>query len=267
MADFFAHTDLTQEKNKCIIKMVYFVFNNKIFGGVKMKIMSFNTQHCSNFYTGDFDYQLMADTINKCKADIVGLNEMRGKGNAENNVSQAEVLADLTGLKHFYFAKAIDVNDEYPYGNALISKYPIISAETIMIPDPVKKTGTGWYETRCLLKVKLENGITVLVTHFGLNLDEQKNAVKTILENSEDEKCILMGDFNVTPDNEVLKPIYRKMKDAGEVIKGSMFTFPSDNPVEKIDYIFVSKDIELVDAQIPEVVASDHRPHTATINI
>ena len=52
--------------------------------------MTFNTQHCSNFYTGDFDYQLMADTINKCMADIVGLNEMRGKGNDENPISQEQ---------------------------------------------------------------------------------------------------------------------------------------------------------------------------------
>ena len=232
-----------------------------------MKIMTFNTQHCSNFYTGDFDFDLMADAINKCEADIVGLNEMRGKGNEENKVSQAEILAGLTDLKYFYFAKAIDVNDEYPYGNAFISKYPIISAETIMIPDPVEKSGGKWYETRCLLKAKLENGITVLVTHFGLNPEEQENAVSTVMENLEDEKCILMGDFNVKPDNEVLKPIYEKMKDAGELIKGNGFSFPSDNPIEKIDYIFVSKDIELVEAEIPEIVASDHRPHTATINI
>ena len=232
-----------------------------------MKIMTFNTQHCSNFYTGDFDYQLMADTINKCKADIVGLNEMRGKGNDENPISQEQILSELTELKYHYFAKAIDVNDEYPYGNAFISKYPIISAETIMIPDPVEKSGGKWYETRCLLKAKLENGITVLVTHFGLNPEEQKNAVSTVMENLEDEKCILMGDFNVKPDNEVLKPIYEKMKDAGELIKGNGFSFPSDNPIEKIDYIFVSKDIELVEAEIPEIVASDHRPHTATINI
>ncbi len=232
-----------------------------------MKIMTFNTQHCSNFYTGEFDYQLMADTINKCGVDIVGLNEMRGKGNEKNPISQEQVLSELTDLKHHYFAKAIDVNDEYPYGNAFISKYPIVSAETISIPDPIEKNGKKWYETRCLLKAKLENGITVLVTHFGLNPDEQENAVKTVLENLEDEKCILMGDFNLKPDNEILKPIYEKMKDAGDVIKGNMFTFPSDNPVEKIDYIFVSEDIELVDAQIPEIIASDHRCHTAIINI
>ena len=121
------------------------------------------------------------------------------------------------------------------------------------------------YETRCLLKVKLENGLTVLVTHFGLNADEQENSVKTILENLEDEKCVLMGDFNVTPDSPLLNPIREKMKDTAELFDKELYSHPSDEPVIKIDYIFVSKDIEVVAADIPAIVASDHRPHTAEI--
>ena len=89
--------------------------------------------------------------------------------------------------------------------------------ETIKIPDPnPKRVEGGYYETRCLLKAELQNGLLVLVTHFGLCIDEQENAVKTILENIRDEKCILMGDFNVTPDNELLSPIKAKMKEIVE---------------------------------------------------
>ena len=35
---------------------------------------------------------------------------------------------------------------------------------------------------------------------------------------------------------------------------------------QKIDYIFVSRDAEVLEADIPVVVASDHRPHTAIVN-
>ena len=49
--------------------------------------------------------------------------------------------------------------------------------------------------------------------------------------------------------------------------KTELFSFPSDNPDRKIDYIFVSPDIEVVSADIPAIVAFDHRPHTAKINI
>ena len=39
-----------------------------------MKVMSFNTQHCLNYLERKIDFQVMADAINRCGADIVGLN-------------------------------------------------------------------------------------------------------------------------------------------------------------------------------------------------
>ena len=87
------------------------------------------------------------------------------------------------------------------------------------------------------------------------------------MENLEDEKCILMGDFNVVPENEVLNPIRARMKDTADCFDKPLLSFPSDNPQRKIDYLFVSPDVEVVSADIPEIVASDHRPHIATVNI
>jgi len=229
--------------------------------------MTFNTQHCLNFIEQKIDFQIMADAIKDLNPDIVGLNEMRDKGVDFEYDAQTSVLSELTDMKHHYFAKAIDVNGGNPYGNALLSKYPIISAETIPVPDPDPRTGTGGYETRCLLKAKLEDGITVLVIHFGLNIDEQKNAVKTVLDNIENEKCILMGDFNVIPEDDVLNPIRKRMKDAADWFDMPLLSYPSDKPDRKIDYIFVSPDVEVISAYIPAIVASDHRPHVATVNI
>jgi endonuclease/exonuclease/phosphatase family metal-dependent hydrolase len=42
-------------------------------------------------------------------------------------------------------------------------------------------------------------------------------------------------------------------------------SFPSDIPTVKIDYIFVSKDLLVSGADIPEIISSDHRPHVAII--
>lgn len=230
-----------------------------------MKIMTFNTQHCKNFVTGEIDFKIMAEAIKKCNPDIVGLNEMYDEGESENFVAQTKILSELTGLKYHYFAKAILTCGNNPYGNGFLSKIPIVSAKTVMIPDAVREEGKKHYETRCILKAELENGFTVLVTHFGLNDTEQINAVKTVLENAKNEKCILMGDFNVRPENELLNPIRERMNDAADLFEKPLFSWPSDNPERKIDYIFLSKDIEIVSANIPEIVASDHRPHTTEI--
>ena len=246
------------------------VLKNEIGGRPKqenntMKLMSFNTQHCLNYLERKIDFPLMAKTILNSGAEVVGLNEMRDEGPREDYGPQTAILSELTGMAHAYFAKAIDVDGCNPYGNAILSRIPFKSVETIPIPDPERRPGGKYYETRCLLKAKLVNGLTVLVTHFGLNPEEQENAVSTVLANLEEEKCVLMGDFNVLPEDPVLLPIRERMTDTAAFFAGERRSFPSDAPERKIDYIFVSRDMAVEAADIPAVVASDHRPHTAEI--
>lgn len=235
---------------------------------MEIGIMSFNTQHCLNFITREIDYDLMADTIKKCGADIIGLQEIRDESESVEYEAQAKIIAEKLGF-YYYFAEAIRFDGKNPYGNALISRYPIKSAETILIPDPQIKEYDGYYETRCLLKATIDvgGGLDVLVSHFGLNPDEHRNAVETVVSNIAEERCVLMGDFNMQPDNPILNPIREKMYDTAGEFSEPKLSFPSDVPTVKIDYIFVSDDIMVTCADIPEIVSSDHRPHMAIIKI
>ena len=228
--------------------------------------MTFNTQHCLSYVERRIDFDLMARTINDLDADVVGLNEMRNEGPDPEYTDQVTALRDRTELKNSFFAQAIQLK-EGPYGNGLLSKEKIVKAEVIPVPPPYPNPENRYYENRCLLKAELENGLTVLVIHFGLTPIEAENAVKTIVPHINGEKTVLMGDFNVLPEDPVLSPIRAKMTDASDVIIGSKLSFPSDKPDRKIDYVFVSRDIKVVSAEVPSVVASDHRPHTADIEI
>lgn len=234
--------------------------------------MTFNTQHCRNFVTGLIDYDIMAKAIKDCNADIVGLNEMRNLGrDREDFDEQVRFLSEKTGLEYYYFGEAIRFHKVNPYGNGLLSRYPIKEAHTVKIPDPPKigRSKDFYYETRCVLcaSVDVAGGLSVYVSHFGLAPEEKVNAVKTVKDILPGEKCILMGDFNAKPDDEVLTPIRAKMCDTAEKFDGEKLSYPSDKPNRKIDYIFVTPDIEVLDADIPEIIASDHRPHTAKIGI
>ncbi len=231
-----------------------------------MKFMSFNTQHCLNYLEQKIDFDIMARAIKTCDADVIGLNEMRGEClSVSDYADQTAILSRLTDIKNYYFAEAIKFGGIKPYGNAMLSKLPIISAQTIIIPDPNPKKYDGYYETRCVLKAKLEGDIAVLITHMGLNPDEQENAVQTIIENIAPQRCILMGDFNMEPDNPILNPIRERMVDTARYFDEPKLSFPSDKPDRKIDYIFVSPDVEVIGADIPNIVSADHRPHTAEI--
>ncbi len=234
---------------------------------MKLTVMSFNVQHCESFITKQIDYDRMVEAIRECKADIVGLNEIRDIGVWEGFEPQAKELAERLGY-HYCFAKAIDVVEApNPYGNALLSRYPILKAETVMVPDPTEPLTGQWYETRCLLKASIDvgGGLTVCVSHFGLNPEEQVNAVKTACEQVEDRTCLLMGDFNVTPDDPVLLPLRERLYDTAERFDGERLSWPSDKPERKIDYLFTTRDIRVLSADIPAIVASDHRPYVAEI--
>ena len=236
---------------------------------MQIVLMSYNTQHCLNFVTREIDFAIMSQTIRDCGADIIGLQEMFNLGETEEFTTQTKILAEKLGFYH-YFAEATKLeNGQYPYGNGLISRYPILSAETVTIPDPQARTGKRYYETRCVLKARIDvaGGLDVLVTHFGLNPDEQENAVNTVVANLADEKCVLLGDFNLRPENERLNPIRARMYDTAELFDGPKFSFPSDNPRCKIDYIFTSRDLPVLSADIPAIVSSDHRPHIATVEL
>ena len=229
-----------------------------------MKVMTFNIQHCLNYVEQRIDFEIMARAIMESGADVVGLNEVRDIGTDDEYQAQTRILSELCGMEYYYFAEATRFPGG-PYGNAILSRVPILSAEIVSIPDPEPRGYDGYYEHRCILKATLEGGITVMILHVGLNPDEKENAVATVVENLATEKCILMGDFNMTPDDKTLAPIYQRMKDAADGFCENKLSFPSINPHCKIDYIFVSRDVEVGNAGIPDIVASDHRPHTADL--
>ena len=232
--------------------------------------MTFNTQHCLNFKTKKIDFDIMADTIKKCDADIVSLNEMRDEGPDPEFSAQTKILAEKAGYEYYTFAPAILVGGENPYGNGILSKYPITSVEVIDIPSPEVHKYDQLYESRCLLKVGIDaNGtvLTVYVTHFGLNPDEAENSLNEIFRKPIPDKLVLMGDFNFTPDSNIIKPLKEHFFDVANLFDEEKLTFPSDVPDRKIDYIFTSKNIEVLSADVPEIIASDHLPHTAVIEI
>ena len=238
---------------------------------MKLRLMSFNTQHFLGYMTRKIDFKAAAKLISDLGADIVGFQEVRSRGSDVNEYDDQTLrLCELTGF-YGYFAEAIKFGGTEPYGNALISRYPIKNAQTVLIPDPEVRKYKGYYETRCVLKAEIDvlGGLTVLVTHFGLNPDEQENAVKTAAGLIREKRTVLMGDLNVTPDDPLLLPIREKLYDTAESFPPgeSGLSFPSDRPDRKIDYIFTTRDIRVLKAEIPAAVVSDHRPYIADAEI
>ncbi len=239
---------------------------------MKLRIMTYNVCSGRNF-NNDKKINICdaGKVIQKYSPDIIGLNEIRGLGKVEQFFTdQAQTLAQMLGY-HFYFAKAIDFDWGGPYGNALLSRFPILSADTFKIEDPIVQDEDEYYETRCILKAKLDipGELNVYVSHYGLANSEKLNAVKKTVEliKNETGNFLFMGDLNMQPNDEKLAPLFQLMQDTANVSNDLLLSFPSDAPDRKIDYIFASKNIKVVSAQVPAETTSDHRPYLAEIRI
>lgn len=228
-----------------------------------IKLMSFNVQHGRNHnLAGDVvDLPLMAKVIRDVSPLFVGLQEVYA--------DQPSILSAMTGGSACFGRATIDEGKDY--GNAVISHLPVLSCETIPIPDPVKRRYKGYYETRCVMKLSIDckgKPVTLLVSHFGLNPDEHENAVNTVINIA--SACggpvILMGDLNMRPGEAPLQRLASQFADAAKILNHEEWTFPSHCPDRRIDY-FWYRDAAPVSIQAYKVVASDHLPLVAEFEV
>ena len=242
---------------------------------MKLRIGTYNIQHGrwhAHFHrTGEeiIALESVAEVIRTMGFDICGLNEVRRNDGTEHDIDQAKVIADQLGY-HFVFAKAIDHNG-YEYGNALVSKYPILSARAVPIAVPVEKriSGQTRYEDRVLLIAELdvaEKPLTVMICHFGLHPDEIQLAVDTI--RTEQKKLmgavVLMGDFNLLPTSTYYARLASFLKDS-TADPALPLTFPSHDPNRKIDYLFTTEDVCVTGVSAPAITQTDHCPYIAEV--
>ncbi len=255
---------------------------------MNIKVMTYNIHSGINNEETPFrSYDAITEVIKSVNADIVGLQEV-GKhptaGFLEYVVDgePTEYMANKLKLNSS-FAQAEFFYGRFPYGNALLTKYPIKSSRTVLIPDPECKVDDGYFQTRSILVAELDigDGITVIVTHFGVVKEEKINAVKCTIDliKSINTPVLLLGDLNMIPDDEILKPLFEQLNDVAKG-KNQPATWPSNNSknvgdyeakikniilqtqaTRKIDYIFYSNEFNPKKEFVVETKASDHMPY------
>ena len=135
---------------------------------------------------------------------------------------------------------------------------------------PEERLDGKWFEDRVLLIAVLDvkgTDVTVMVCHFGLNPLEGARATETVLREAEKitSPLLFMGDLNLTPQDENIKKIASVLTDTARDNEAQL-TFPAHQPKIKIDYIFV-KNCTATTSQVPPIIAADHRPYRAEIEL
>lgn len=212
----------------------------------------------------------IAGVIQAEDPDIVGLQEVDMDAARSGRVHQAWRLGDITGLSAV-FLPSMPLGDGGLYGNALLSRFPILRAETHALPS--------LDEPRALLVAELEVPglpgdvpLTVAVTHLGLDEDERARQVAAMVPLLVGIPwLVLMGDLNAASDIHSMHLLRQSTRDTWSLAgHGAGLTFPAAEPAVRIDYVLLGNDPQgslpdPLDAHVSTTTASDHRPVVATV--
>ena len=224
-----------------------------------VKVLSFNILHGATT-KGDFDLDAIAKVIQDANPDFVALQEVDFKTNRARKYDLVTELGLRTKMVPL-FARAMDY-DGGEYGEGVLSKYTFLQTRNVALPF------TPGNEPRAALEI-----ITVLpsgdtITFVGTHLDHLRDEkdriaqVKKINEvfSSNKYPAILAGDLNARPGSTPID-ILEQMWSASYDKENPDPTFPSNQPLVKIDYVmFYPKDKwkTLETEVIQDPIASDH---------
>jgi len=212
-----------------------------------VRIMTYNLHHCEG-EDGIYDVGRIARFMREIDADIILCQEVdRGYSDRSRMEDQPEMLRSILGFHSFY-----GPNIGGTYGNLILSRYPIESAENVPLPNPENK------EPRGVIVSTVDIGgrrFSVLDTHLcafsEINREEQVRFLKKLVRGLE-HPVIFGADFNCTPTGQ-LKPLL----DGGVLVSSRRTVLGLE---EGIDDILVPESMaeHVVDGGIVGKIFSDH---------
>jgi endonuclease/exonuclease/phosphatase family metal-dependent hydrolase len=232
-----------------------------------MKLLTYNIHHWEGA-DGRVDVARVAQVIRQSEADVVALNEVFHPA-----ITQPGDRPLLEAMAHtldvaYVFGETLPFFPEagFPaaYGNALLSRYPIRSAEAHLMVDLPGR------EQRGLLRAALDTGHTaplvVYVTHLDHRHEEarlaQLKSLLALVARFAPHPHLILGDFNALAPSDYDAPPNKLQKSGREVITGGQVvthllhtgyadayaaagqgppeTWPTPDPTARIDYAFLS---------------------------
>ncbi len=257
-----------------------------------MKVMTFNIR-ADNILDINNRWEkraeLVYETIRKYDCDIIGLQEVTEKMHVDicNNIKDYTIIGAGRTKRFFSEKNSILIKKEYSMLDEKtfwLSKTPDKSGSTVMFSLFPRICTTAVCQLDEKRKVRIYNThldcLSAKAREFGL-----KKIIEVIEKNYEQDHlpCILMGDFNATPDSRMIKKFkngqYTSKKlfavqDINDALykKTTMGMFKGKEKGIHIDYIFVSEEFEIESAEVVKhhklgKYPSDHYPIVAELKI
>ncbi|MGA7676853.1 MAG: endonuclease/exonuclease/phosphatase family protein [Dehalococcoidia bacterium] len=236
--------------------------------GFPVSIMTYNSHNGFNT-KGKLNMEEIAQVIESNNPDIVALQEVSRGWVVSGRVDMLAWLSQRLHMPYVFGPTA----DPF-WGNAILSRYPILAYSREELPPRDLFILRGFI----VALIDLGDGqqIKVIDTHFH-HLEGQTDirqlqsgAIINFINSIDNNNIVLLGDLNAEPSDPEIAMLYQAhFIDAAKKMDPELaYTFTSDNPHQRIDYIWVSFDLRnrIGDVQVPLSTASDHLPVVAVIN-
>lgn len=232
--------------------------------GWPIRVMSYNL-HQGFGISGSQDLEAIARTIEEAGADLVALQEV-SRGWVINGSTDMLVWLGRRLRMPYVWGPAADA----VWGNAILSRRPIAAWGNQELP----RGGAPMRRAAMWADVDLGGGeqLLVIATHFHHvkghgHIREPQAAAVVRLWNGR-ERAVLLGDLNAHPDAREMAMLREAgLRDAFVLAgQGDGFTYRSDRPYERIDYVWVSQDLGAREFRVMPGQASDHLGIAVTIS-
>jgi endonuclease/exonuclease/phosphatase family metal-dependent hydrolase len=244
-----------------------------------LRVLTVNVHKGFSFLNGRFVLRELRDAVREVAADLVFLQEIHGTrhapaANGEGlDVPHYEFLADQIWTDFAYGRNAVYTSGDH--GNALLSKYPIVSAENVDV-------SVARHEKRgllhCALRLPERSGIVHAVcVHLGLRQSHRTRQLQQLcdfvkLRIPDAEPLLVAGDFNDWRGkaHATLLDCARLVEVFVESQGGAARTFPARFPLLALDRIYVRSVRDHAPLPLPAQPwnsLSDHAPLAAEIRL
>ena len=237
--------------------------------GYPVRIISYNL-HQGFDVDGAMAIEELAEDIEAQDADIVALQEVSRGWVIDGSVDMLVWLSRRLDMPYVWGPAADSV-----WGNAVLSRYPILGARTHPMPNNSELQLERSY-TVAQIDVGAQDPLVVIATHLHHVEEEGHIRMPQVLAVIEAwggrGSSVILGDLNAEPDSREI----RLLEDAGLrdsfVASGAQaggntgYTSRSDDLVKRIDYIWISPDMVASGFALTDGTASDHLGLAVTLH-
>ena len=240
---------------------------------MRLRVLSYNIHKCIGGVDRRYEPDRVADVIRMQEPDVLLLQEVDAGVPRSNGDKQCDVLGELCGMRYRTWFPNVDVRGGGHYGNAVLSRYPIIESTNIDLSIRYKKKRSVLHSVIRVRHDDVDRTIHLFNMHLGLARFERRIQLRTFLDSHpfanlhHDTLIVVGGDLN---------DVYGRL---GELLRPAGFrgvdrrplTFPAWGPVRPLDAIFVRGNMDFVKLVRCESDlarrASDHRPLIAEVRL